>query len=191
MRTFVAIDIPSGIRHQIRELLDVLQRAASPSGSNVRWSRSEGLHITLKFLGEVSPEKAEQIKTQLQSVRLADPLPIQVRGAGFFPNERAPRVIWVGIQAGPELAELARRIEESLAPLGIAKEDRPFSAHLTLGRLRAPDKLVAVRELLRQREPLEMGRFTAAEFYLYESQLAPGGSIYRRMARFPLVEATA
>ena len=187
MRTFVAIDIPSEIRHQIRELLELLQRA----GANVRWSRPEGLHITLKFLGEVSPEKVEQIKTQLQSVRLAAPLPIEVRGAGFFPNERAPRVIWLGIHAGPELAELARRIEESLAPLGIAKEDRPFSAHLTLGRLRAPDKLVAVREVFRQREPLEMGSFTAEEFYLYESQLAPGGSIYRRMARFPLVEATA
>jgi 2'-5' RNA ligase len=191
MRTFIAIDIPSEVRHQIRELLDVLQRAPARSGSGIRWSRPDGLHITLKFLGEVSVEKVEAIKAQLQSVRLAAPLPIQVRGAGFFPNERAPRVVWLGIEAGPELARLAGQIEDSLTPLGIPKETRGFSAHLTLGRLNSPDNSVALRELLRRREPIDMGSFVAQEFCLYESQPASGGSIYRKMARFPLTDAPA
>lgn len=183
MRAFLAIEIPAEICKKIRDLIEVLQRTTP----NVRWARAEGLHLTLKFIGQVPLEKIEEIQAQLASLRLPAPLPLRVQGFGYFPNERSPRVIWLGVEAGPQLAELAGRIEEGLYRLGIPKEDRPFSSHLTLGRLRAPDKLLALRELLRQREPLEMGSFTAEEFYLYESQLSPGGSLYRKIARFPLL----
>lgn len=186
MRAFLAIDIPEDIRRRIVDLLQALQ----PTTNIVRWTRPEGLHITLKFLGELAPEQIEAVKTQLASIRLPAPLPLQVRGAGYFPNERSPRVIWLGIAAGPELAELAGRVEENLAAVGIPREDRPLSSHLTLGRLRTPDRIPAVKELLRRREPLEFGSFTAEEFYLFESQLSPGGSTYRKIARFPLAAAS-
>ena len=182
MRTFVAIEIPGEIRERIQELLDALRRAPG----DVRWTRPDGLHITMKFLGEVAPEKVEVVKARLHSLAPSAPLPIAVRGAGFFPNERAPRVIWLGIEAGPELEQLAVRIEECLLPLGFPKEERPFAPHLTLGRARSTNNLGTLRELLRLREPLDMGSFVAQDIFLFESQMAAGGSIYRKIARFPL-----
>jgi 2'-5' RNA ligase len=133
----------------------------------------------------------DEIKTRLTSIRMTAPFQLTVRESGYFPSERSPRVIWLGVQSGQELAQLAARVEESLAGLGIAKEHRPFSAHLTLGRLRTPDRLLAVKELLSRRQPLELGSFTADEFSLYESQLSREGSVYRKIGRFPIVEGTS
>lgn len=183
MRTFVAIDIPEEIRRKVVDLVDGLK----PATTKVRWTRPEGLHITLKFIGEIPPEKVEAVKGRLESVRSSGPVAIKVRGTGYFPSARSPQIIWVGIEAGRELSELARQVEEVLVALGIPQEDRPFSAHLTLGRLRVPDKILALQELLRHREPLEFGRFTASEFFLYESKLSSEGSHYRRLARFDFV----
>src|SRR3990167_1748194 len=114
MRTFIAIEIPGRIRERIQELLDVLRRTPS----DIRWSRPEGLHITLKFLGEIPAEKVEEVKAGLKAISSLAPLPIQLEGAGFFPNERSPRVIWLGIQAGAGLRELAASVEDCLVPLG-------------------------------------------------------------------------
>jgi len=182
MRTFVAVDISGDIRNRIQGLIDALRRVPS----DVRWSRPEGLHITLKFLGEIPIEKVEQVKARLQSLPSAAPMAIQIAGSGFFPNEGAPRVLWLGIRSGPELRELAAGVEKTLAALGIPKEDRAFSPHLTLGRIRGHGGLPQLRELLKQQEPLDMGSFTATEFFLYESQPAPGGSLYQKLARYPL-----
>jgi 2'-5' RNA ligase len=185
MRTFVAIDIPDEIRRKIQDIIEALRVAAT----NVRWSRAEGLHLTLKFLGEIPPTKLEGIKTSLAAVHLHAPLALRVQGIGYFPNERSPRVIWLGLEGGAELRELAARVEENLQPLGFPKEDRPFTAHLTLGRLPTPGKIASVQELLRQREPLALGSFTATEFFLYESKLSPGGSVYLKIARFEISPA--
>ena len=182
MRAFIAIDIPAEICERIRELLAALRRTPT----DVRWSRPEGMHITLKFLGEIPLEKVAAVKARLGTIHHPAPLAIQIQGAGFFPNERAPRVIWLGIEAGAALPALAAEIDQSLLPLGIPKENRPFSGHLTLGRVRTVDGFTSLREILRQREPLEMGSFTATEFCLYESKLAPGGSLYSKVARYPL-----
>lgn len=182
MRAFVAIEIPEEIRNRIAGLIQALQ----PAAPKVRWARAGGMHITLKFLGEISEQQVEEIKTQLASVQSATPLHLQIQGAGYFPNERSPRVLWLGVQSGAALPELASQIEKRLATLGMAKEDRPFSAHLTLGRLQRPGKLDALREELRKREPLALGSFTTDEFFLYESKLSPRGSIHRRIARFQI-----
>jgi 2'-5' RNA ligase len=185
MRTFVAIDIPDEIRGKIKDIIEALR----PAATNIRWSRPEGLHLTLKFLGEVPPAKVEEIKKSLAAVHLQAPLALRVQGAGYFPNERSPRVIWLGLEGGAEMQDLVARVEENLQPLGFAKEDRPFTAHLTLGRLNTPGKIPAVQELLRQREPLELGSFTANEFFLYESKRSPGGSVYLKIARLEISPA--
>lgn len=183
MRTFIAIDLPSEIRRKIAQLQDLLK----PTTTQVRWTRPEGLHLTLKFIGEIPPNKAEEATSRLASIRVPAPLSIAVRGAGYFPNARSPRVIWVGVEGGPDLPALAAQVEEVLGPLGIPKENRAFSAHLTLGRVKVPDKIPVLQEVLRRQEPLEFGSFSANEFFLYESQLSPGGSVYRKMARFALI----
>ncbi|MGH9783997.1 MAG: RNA 2',3'-cyclic phosphodiesterase, partial [Terriglobia bacterium] len=175
---------PSEIRRKITQLIAVLQ----PTTTHVRWARADGLHLTLKFIGEMAPEKITEVTSRLASIRIAAPISLAMRGAGYFPNERSPRVIWLGVEAGPDLPALAAQVEEALLPLGIAKENRPFAAHLTLGRLKGPDKIPLLQEVLRRQEPLDFGSFAAEEFYLYESQLSPGGSVYRKMASFALVE---
>lgn len=182
MRTFVAIDISDDVRSRVQALLAALQRASC----DARWSRPEGLHITLKFLGEISTEDVEQVKQKLHALPPVAPISIRVAGAGFFPNERAPRVLWLGINVSPELRQLATDIDQSLVPLGIRKEDRSFSPHLTLARIRSTNGLAPMLGILRQFEPFEMGSFEAKEFYLYESKLAAGGSVYKKIARFPL-----
>lgn len=180
MRTFIAIDIPAAIRERIGELIELLK----PAATNIRWARPEGIHITLKFLGEVPPDKVERVKQSLAEVHVSDNLAIAIQGSGYFPGERAPRVIWLGIEAGPELEALATGIEAKLEKLGFARESRPFSAHLTLGRVGTPGKIFAVQELLRWREPLALGSFTAKEFFLYESKLSRSGSVYTKIASF-------
>ena len=183
MRTFVAIDLPSEIRRQIAQLIALLQ----PTTNHVRWARADGLHLTLKFIGELAPKKVAEVTNRLAAIRIAAPIALGIRGAGYFPQARSPRVIWLGVEAGPDLPALAAQVDEALLPLGIAKENRPFAAHLTLGRLRVPDKIPVLQEVLRRQEPLDFGSFAAEEFFLYESQLAPGGSLYRKIARFACV----
>jgi 2'-5' RNA ligase len=187
MRTFVAIDLPSEIRRNIARLTDLLR----PAAPEVRWARPENLHFTLKFIGELSAGAIAEATNRLASIRVPEPLSLRVRGAGFFPNERAPRVIWLGLENGLALSALASQVEEVLFPLGIPKEKRPFAPHLTLGRLKIPAPVPAAQEILRRQEPLDFGSFVAKEFYLYESQLASSGSVYRKIARFAFVANAA
>ena len=182
MRTFVAIDIPSDIRLKIAEFINALR----PGANNVRWTKPEAMHITLKFLGEVTAAQLETIKMSLASVRADAPFDLTIEGAGCFPNERSPRVLWLGVEGGAALQELAERVEKCLQPLGFAKEDRPYSAHLTLGRVREPGEIVAVQKVLRQGKQLAFGSFTANQFFLYESRPSAGGSLYLKLAGFEI-----
>jgi 2'-5' RNA ligase len=182
MRTFLAIDIPEPIRGQIRQLMEALR----PSAPRLRWSRPAGLHITLKFLGEISPGQAERVKQLLAGRPAAAPIQISLRQTGFFPNQRRPRVFWLGVEAGPELAALAGQIDLELATLGIARETRDFSPHLTLARIDAPTNLERLPEALLERGRIDVGSYVADEYFLYESKLAAGGSIYTKLCRFPL-----
>jgi 2'-5' RNA ligase len=129
MRTFIALDIDPDIRQKIERFTDGI-RAFAP---DVRWVKPESLHVTLKFLGEQSPETVEKIKESLSEV-LSEPFDLKFRDYGFFPTTKSARVFWVGIEAGPQLASLAAAIDEATAKLGIPKEDRAFSPHLTLAR---------------------------------------------------------
>ena len=152
---------------------------------------SSVLFFKTTIVFDLPPAKVEEVKTRLASIHMPAPFPVRVQGVGYFPNERSPRVIWLGVEAGTELRELANLVEQSLQPLGFAKEDRPFSAHLTLGRLREPGKIVALQELLCQREPLARGSFIANEFFLYESKPSPNGSMYLKIARFEIAPDNA
>ena len=180
MRLFVAIDIPDDVRSAIGALAARLRLACR----NARWTRIESLHVTLKFVGETSAEKAEMIKRALAAVPFRAPIPMNFRGLGFFPNGRRPRVLWAGIEAGPELAALAAAVESALDPLGIPHEELTFSPHLTLARFDTPRGLDALHAAVEKTGPLEFGCTTAKEFHLYQSVLKPGGAEYTRLATF-------
>ncbi len=182
MRLFIAIDIPDNIRNRIQERVDCLR----PAMDNMRWSRTDGLHITLKFLGEVPPEKLELIRSSLSGVTWPGGFSVEIRDLGLFPTPASPRILWLGIDAGVELAALARLVEDRLTGAGFARESRPFSPHLTIGRFRTRERIPAIGDLLRKCGKFEMGKFTVQDFHLFESQPTPGGSIYRKIVRFPL-----
>jgi len=187
MRLFVAMDIPEDVRGSLAALIAKLR----PACRNARWVRVEGLHVTLKFIGETSPEKTGAIKAALASIPSRAPIPISFRGLGFFPDERRPHVLWAGIKGGTELAALAGAVETALEPLGIPREEREFSPHLTLARLETPRVLEALREAVKKAGHLKLGVTIAKEFHLYQSVLKPRGAEYTRLATFSFAETFA
>jgi 2'-5' RNA ligase len=180
VRLFVALDIPEEIRRRIDEFV----RELRPRAPHARWVRVEGIHVTLKFIGEVPPERAERIRKALAPVRAAAPVAMAFRGAGFFPGEKHPRVFWVGIEASPVLAELAAEIERRLDPLGIAPETRAFHPHLTLARFERPADAGDLARAVAEGAGSDFGSTTERQFYLYQSKIARGGAQYTRLETF-------
>lgn len=192
MRVFVALDIDDSIRTRLEKFMEGV-RGFAPEA---RWVRPESMHVTLKFIGEKPAETAEEIKHALSAVR-ASAFEISFRGYGFFSTAKSARVFWIGIVAGPQLAALAKSVDETTASLGVPEEEHEFSPHLTLARRgsgaphlrkgdcssntfhRLQEKLAALLEL-------DFGTMTAREFFLYQSQLMRGGARYTKIARFGL-----
>ncbi|HVO62277.1 MAG TPA: RNA 2',3'-cyclic phosphodiesterase [Terriglobales bacterium] len=194
MRTFVALDIDESIRERIQRFLDGV-RGFAPGA---RWVRAESLHMTLKFVGEKPASAVEDIKRILADVK-GTPMTLIFRGTGFFPTAKSTRVFWVGVESGPELAQLAAKVDEATARVGVSREEHAFSPHLTLARAGAksgaprrqkgdrPNKVFArLQERLTDMPTPEFGTMTAREYYLYESKLSPGGALYTKIERYPL-----
>jgi RNA 2',3'-cyclic 3'-phosphodiesterase len=191
MRIFVALDIDDAIRDRITRFMEGLRGFAS----DARWVRPESLHVTLKFVGEKSPEFVEKIKQALTSVH-AEAMDISFRGYGFFPGPKAARVFWIGIASGPRLATLAKAVDETLLALGVPKEEHAFSPHLTLARGggrsargqkgHAPNVFQHLQEKLAALTTPDFGTMRPREFFLYQSQPQRGGSRYTKIAAFPL-----
>lgn len=179
MRLFTAIDLPAGILDELDRLLARLRPTAP-----LRWSPRQNLHITTKFIGEWPDERRAELEEVLARLTRFDPIPIRLRGLGFFPDARAPRVFWIGVEAGPGLAALARETDLALAALGVPAEKRPFSPHLTLARIKEPVPLSGLKQAIAQLEGQEFGQFQASSFCLYRSELRPGGSIYTKLSEF-------
>src|SRR5581483_5650316 len=139
MRLFAAIDIPEDVRRHLQTLVDLLRPTA-----HINWSPVANLHITTKFIGEWPEDRLEEMKAALRGVASTGPIEISVRSLGWFPNARHPRVFWAGIEASDQLAALAEATETAVAKLGVAKEDRKFSPHLTLARIRERVPMEAV-----------------------------------------------
>lgn len=194
MRLFVAIDIDEPIRERLARFLEGV-RGFAPA-HEVRWVRPESLHLTLKFIGEAGPERVQHIQRALGGIR-AQSAEFTFRGYGFFPSAKAPRVFWIGIQAGPNLATLAAMVDAALTPFTTTRERQPYTPHLTLARAgsgrpqRRPGDVPSPRfqklqeKLAGAPEP-EFGTMTAREFFLYESKLLPGGAEYTKIERFGL-----
>jgi 2'-5' RNA ligase len=181
MRLFVAIEIAPEIRDRIMEFVSRIK----PQLAGARWSRPEGLHITLKFLGNVATEKRSAIESKLGKIT-AMQFSLGVGDVGVFPNPKSPRVLWVGLKAPPDLALLAEQVDASMHPLGFERERRAFTPHLTLARFKESGKKADVSSALASVPKAGFGTMTATEFHLYESKLSPQGSRYGKLASFPL-----
>ncbi|PWH14051.1 MAG: RNA 2',3'-cyclic phosphodiesterase [Anaerolineae bacterium] len=183
LRAFIAIDIPPEIRQAISHETAGLRQAC---GRAVRWVATENIHLTLKFLGEVSSANLELLRQSIHAeCAQTAPFEISVAGLGCFPNPRHPRVLWVGLSAPSELTHLQRQIENAATRLGYTPEEKPFSPHLTIGRVReqiTPTELQTLRKLLEQSTVSALGTFTVREVHIYKSELRPEGPQYSRLA---------
>jgi 2'-5' RNA ligase len=179
MRIFIALDIPADVRAGLTKYME-RARLLAPEA---RWARVEGLHVTLKFVGEASEARVDEMKAALASVKAA-PFAVHFTGVGFFPNQKAARVFWTGVDGGDQLPRLASTIDVALEKLGVTRETKAYHPHLTLARTSARP-MRELQPLLADPSP-QFGTMTAREFFLYQSQLQKGGSKYTRLERFAL-----
>jgi 2'-5' RNA ligase len=187
VRLFVALEIPSTVRGNLADLLKAL-RARAPQA---RWVRPENLHVTLKFIGELAPEKLGALRAALALVRSDREVTIDFRGLGFFPNEKLARVFWAGLDVSPNLKTLALDIDHATEKLGIPPEQRPFSPHLTLARFQPPGLPEKLRAAMEEHAEREFGSLRASQFQLIESKLKSSGAEYTTLESFRFVVAEA
>jgi 2'-5' RNA ligase len=187
MRLFVALEIPSTVRENLAELLKSL-RGVSPQ---TRWVRAENLHLTLKFIGEVPETRLAAIRGALADGRSDKPVTLDFRGLGFFPNDEHPRVLWAGIAASPNLKSLVADIDKAMEKLGLPREQRPFSPHLTLARFEPPGLTERLHAAIRENASRDFGSLRTGQFHLIESKLKSCGAEYTTLESFPFAAAEA
>ncbi len=183
MRLFTGLDLPAGVIGSLEDLLRILRPAA-----RIHWSPPANLHVTTRFIGEWPDQRLEELRAALGALPAHPPVPIHIRNLGYFPNPHSPRVFWAGVDAPPDLAALAAETDAALEPLGLKPEGRPFSPHLTLARIKEKVPLQPLREAVAGLPSLDFGRFTADRFFLYLSRPGAGGSVYTKLAEFPLTK---
>jgi 2'-5' RNA ligase len=188
IRSFIAIELPEEVRSGLHRLQAEL---TLPQYTFVKCVAPGSIHVTLKFLGNISPQKVAEItRVMEQASQGVSPFQLQITDVGAFPNMRQPRVLWVGIKGElDKLIAWQKRIDDGLVPLGFAKEARPFTPHLTLARLREncpPEDRRALGELV-MKTHVEVDYAVAVNsLSLMKSQLSPGGAVYSRLAEVKL-----
>jgi 2'-5' RNA ligase len=182
VRAFVALEIPEEIRSQLK----AIQSAWRSRLPRARWTRPEGWHLTLKFLGEVDRQMPGALAEDLAPrIRGLGPVSVRLAGTGFYPTAVRPRVAWVGGTAERVDAVVAA-VEESAERLGFARERRVWSVHVTQARLKERWPASAVQSFLDDGEMLQFKPFECREVVLFESDLQPGGAVYTALGRLPL-----
>jgi len=181
MRLFTGLDLTPEVVSALDSLLDQLRPAA-----RIKWSPPANLHVTTRFIGEWPEERLPDLRGALGGLPSHPPIPIHIRKLGFFPNPHSPRIFWAGVEAAPDLAALASETDRALHTLGLEPEGRPFSPHLTLARIKEPVPLQKLRETIAALPSLDFGTFSADRFFLYQSLPGPAGSVYTKLAEFPL-----
>lgn len=183
IRAFIAIELSDAIREKLSQLLT---RLKCPETSAVRWVPVSNIHLTLKFLGDTSPSNLEILSKILHAeAARRKPFEFEVGGIGTFPNLRRPRVIWVGVQAPRELLALQRSIEAEAVRLGYNPDGRPFSPHLTLGRVNqnaTPHEVRQISEVLLRQPSETLGKISVDRVILFRSDLRPTGAVYTPLA---------
>jgi len=184
MRTFIAVELTEELKNKIEEVQISLKKV----NANVAWVKPGNVHATLKFLGEVPEDKIEKVfegtNKALEGIK---GFKLSLKDLGCFPNLRRPRVIWIGVEKGKEeLALMQKKLEQEMEKAGFPKEDREFSPHLTIGRVKSPKNIEQLTELIRntnfQTEEIEI-----KEVVVMESQLHPAGAIYTPLKNIVLL----
>lgn len=185
LRLFIAIPVPA----EIKDRLAAVQKQLTKVNPHVRAVAAPGIHLTLKFLGDTPENRIGAIRAAMeQSVRVArGPIRLHCAGTSAFPDLKSPRVLWAGLETEDEtLINIQKALDVALGKLGYEREKRRFHPHLTLGRLKAPKMLGALRKVWVDVENTDFGSFTAEALVLYRSELLPAGAKYTSIERIPL-----
>jgi 2'-5' RNA ligase len=184
MRTFIAIELDQTIKDALSALINKLDSC----GRNIRWVKPQGMHLTLKFLGEVSEDKIQEIQSVLgRMVKDYSRFQLRLKETGTFPPEaRIPRVLWIGIEENASLQKIQTRLENELHKIRFPKEKRKFHPHLTLGRVKGSQNLETVMEILGRHKQDEFGKMTVNRVTLFKSTLRPSGAEYTILSEFYL-----
>ena len=181
LRVFLALDLDQPIKSQLLRLQNRLDKI----GADVRWVNSEHLHLTMKFLGEITDQMAADVCRLCQNVSAEfEPFEFDVRAAGCFANHGRPRVIWVGVEdPSGSVRRLHERIEKTLGPLGLRRERRAFKPHITLGRVRSAQNAIELRAEVVKNSNFQAGIAQASEITIYSSELTPQGPLHTVIGR--------
>lgn len=182
VRVFFAVELPDTVKSFLKRVVQELKQC----GGDVKWTNPAGMHLTLKFIGEITADRLTQIEQVARPVCRGQTASVhRVSQIGVFPDFRRPRVIWAGCSdESSNLSNLANRLEDALEPLGFAKEKRAFKPHLTLGRLRSNKGLGNLVEGIRDRMDVAGPSFTSDHAILFRSVLKPSGAEYSELFRF-------
>ena len=187
IRSFIAIELPGPIQKQLDGIINQLK---GPTTGAVRWVPVQNIHLTLKFLGDVSPANMEILMNMLRTESSRQKsFSISIGELGAFPSPRRPRVLWIGVSATPQLDALARLVESETRKLGYPPEARPFSPHLTLGRVSQSATPLQVRQMadtLAGKKVGHLGNAEVNEVVLFKSILTPKGAEYTALLKVPL-----
>lgn len=179
IRAYIAIDLPINVRAYIDQLTQKLRPVTS---KNIRWIPSSNIHLTLKFLGESAPQSLEILASTLeQNIKMVTPFDLVLSHLGTFPNARQPRIVWIGLQPNPKLLTLQNSVENAAQHAGFAKEDRPFSPHLTIARVREALARSEVEQFNVSLQNTSLDKslvIPVKEVILFRSDLHPSGAIY-------------
>lgn len=182
IRAFIAINLAASVIEEIAKVQSALQEAKG----DIRWTRADNLHLTLKFLGDIARQQVEPIVHTLhQALASHPPLRLSTQGLGAFPNLRKPRVLWAGID-GKGLMALRDAVETALMALDFPPEEREFTPHLTLGRVRSLRGWDRVLVVVKQYEQAHFGESVVDQVTLYQSTLRPEGAVYSPLGTIPL-----
>jgi 2'-5' RNA ligase len=184
IRSFLAIDLPTAIKERLAGQIRIL----SPGTSGIKWVETRQIHLTLKFFGSILAELIDEINESTKLVTLKkQPFSLSIRGVGGFPHIRRPRIIWAGLSQDLEaLLKLVEELEIVYEKIGIAREERSFHPHLTLGRNKTNQPNEKLFQRLSAWAEEESEPFGVEEITLYKSDLKPFGPVYSKICSFPL-----
>jgi 2'-5' RNA ligase len=176
MRTFIAIDFDK----EIKDTISALIQKWDTGDRNIRWVKTQGMHLTLKFLGDITEDRIKEVKSVLADISKDYPsFRLSLKGTGAFPpGARYPRVIWIGIEMTKTLQNIQTRLENELHKIQFPKEQRKFHPHLTLGRVKGTQNLGVILRSLDQHKETDFGEMTVNKITLFKSTLKPTGAEY-------------
>jgi len=186
MRLFTAIELPPHVLLLLERLLSALRAEAQ-----IHWSPLDNLHITTSFIGSWPEARLDELTAALRDLSPREQFEVRLKDFCWFPNARAPHVLSVGTEVCEPLQKLAEDTRDCLERLGVAREKRPYTPHLTLARIKRPVPLQRLRQKLEAFEPSSLGAFEAQSFSLYRSDPGSNASIYRKLRDFRFQSALA